>query len=100
MSEQCQRCKSKRVVSTIVTARAAVVHRDDFSVTEIPEVMGITDPATGQLAFELCLECGQIQGSWPCPAMALDRSQEESPSGFRQHDRGRHERRLRAFGVR
>jgi hypothetical protein len=103
MRETCKRCESKRVVSIIATPRAVVVHRGDVSVTNIPLVMGITDLNTGQIAFELCLECGQVQGNWPCSATELDKEpvskSSEEFSAFKRYAEGRRKRRLRAFGV-
>ena len=100
MREYCQRCLSERVALIIVTPRAACVSiRSDVSVTEIPEVMGITDPNTGQLVFELCLDCGQTQATWPCPATPLDSKEERRPNAFKRYVRSRKARRRRAFGV-
>jgi hypothetical protein len=99
MVERCKKCLSKRVVSIIVTQRAVVVHRDDVSVTSVPPELGMTDLRTGQIAFDLCLTCGHVQGSWPAAATPLD---DPALGGHKVFQRGsdhdRSQRRRRAFG--
>jgi hypothetical protein len=76
----------------------AVVYRNDVSVVEVGADMGITDEEGG-IAFDWCLDCGQLQGEWPRPRTPLDDDDSMRPSSFKRYTRGLHARRRRAFGL-
>jgi len=68
----CQRCKSSRVASVSVKGS------DMFSVSigdeeydgYLPGDMNLD--GGDYLAMEFCLDCGQIQGTWPLPPTELE----------------------------
>ena len=70
---KCQRCDSTRIIS--VTA-----HCNDLCVVSmgnaekegyVPEDLGIG--GGDDVEFDLCLDCGQQQGTWPLPESKLER---------------------------
>jgi len=69
----CQRCNSDRILS-------ASAHCRDLGVFEIrghehegyvPGDLGIGED--DDVSFDLCLDCGQMQGAWPLPQSKLER---------------------------
>jgi len=68
----CQRCKSERVMH--VSCKCS----DMFNAS-----MGEKDTVFGEggwgdyVRFNLCLSCGQMQGTWPNPETAFERGEEE-----------------------
>lgn len=76
----CQRCKSERVLH--VSAKCS-----DLCFVSIGEkekdgyVPGDVVFGEGQFGdyvrFDLCLDCGQMQGKWPNPPMSLETGEED-----------------------
>jgi hypothetical protein len=87
MAERCQRCRAERVASVVVSPSTAVtIYRGDVSVTEVPGDMGITDTEGVRVAFDWCLNCGQIQGEWPRPRTAVDDDAAMRPGAFKRFE--------------
>lgn len=61
----CQKCGSERLLnvnaktSDMCCTRFAGEHKDGYTPS------GINIGGGDYLRFELCLECGQVQGKWP-----------------------------------
>ena len=62
----CQRCHSERTATTSSKSRDMNSGEIDGKAFEgyLPGWTGIGD-ASGYLEFTWCLDCGQIQGTWP-----------------------------------
>jgi len=70
---KCDRCGSERVMSISTkcsdrfTAQYGSFDYDGYAI----EGIGIDD-GEDYVAFDFCLECGQIQGTWPKPEPKVD----------------------------
>lgn len=73
----CQRCNSKRVASFSAKcsdrgwASIGGVEKDGY----LPSDMGVG--GGDYLEIDVCLECGQLQGTWPLPECEMERKKEE-----------------------
>lgn len=77
----CQRCKSKRVAS--VSAKCSDMFNMDIGEKEyegyVPgDVVFGKDCYGDYVRFEVCLDCGQMQGAWPNPQMELEIEEERT----------------------
>jgi hypothetical protein len=75
---ECQRCKSKRVISVnakcsdLCVCSIAGHERDGY----VPRDVVFGKGGFGDyVEFDLCLDCGQMQGEYPQPEMALERGE-------------------------
>jgi len=76
---QCQRCNSGRILDVNAHGRDCNHFALQLSTGEISEHEGYVPGELGvgcgdDVEFTVCLDCGQMQGDWPLPATALDRS--------------------------
>ena len=73
----CQRCSSKRVADLTAKCsdRCFIQINDNNSSDYVPNDMGIG--GGDYVGFEYCLNCGQIQGSFPLPLSKLEEYEEE-----------------------
>ena len=69
---KCQRCSSVRVAH--VTGKCSdcsgVSLQDHETEGYVPRDMGIG--GGDYMRFDLCLDCGQMQGTWPLPQTELE----------------------------
>lgn len=70
---KCQRCKSERVAS--ISGKCSdccswSVGGGEMDDGYVPGDMGIG--GGDYIEFEFCLECGQIQGKFPCPPTEIE----------------------------
>lgn len=76
---QCQRCKSRRVAA--VTGKTADLNFISMGEFEhegyVPDDMNIGDRYGDYLNFDLCLDCGQMQGNWPLRKTELEKQEGE-----------------------
>jgi Zn ribbon nucleic-acid-binding protein len=76
---ECQNCKSHRVVTVKnVYCEDQVIVLGSCVLSNTDEVL----PWRGEsmvLDFDLCIECGQVQGEWPKPKTQLEYKLEEIP---------------------
>lgn len=74
MTKTCQRCQSNRIASVCGKVRdccsfsAGEYDRDGY----VPHDMGICKGDGDYLEFEWCLECGQMQGTFPLPPAMIE----------------------------
>jgi hypothetical protein len=69
----CSNCGRVRVVSislTVQSAGYAMGTTADYA-GNVPAEFGLGTDGD-QLDFELCLNCGQVQGQWPAPISSID----------------------------
>ena len=65
--KSCQKCKSDRILeicgktSDMCFARFKDKEQSDY----VPGGFNIDDGTGDYLEFDLCLQCGQVQGKWP-----------------------------------
>lgn len=75
---RCQKCKSDRVismygkVSDMCHASIGDMEHEGY----VPSDLGVG--GGDDLDFELCLDCGQIQGEFPLPITQLERGDNDS----------------------
>ena len=73
----CMSCGSKRVASVNgkCSDRCIVEIGDKEQDGYVPDDMpfGLGD----YLEFRVCLDCGHMNGNWPCPETELERSEQE-----------------------
>jgi hypothetical protein len=74
----CESCGSDRVLS----AQGKCSDLTSFSIGSIQKNGGYvpSDMNIGggdYIEFDLCLECGQIDGHWPCPETDLEREEDD-----------------------
>jgi hypothetical protein len=69
---KCQTCKSNRIAN--IYAKAKDLHTVSLGDTEVdgylPSDIGIGGGS--ETIFNMCLDCGQIQGTWPLPKTAME----------------------------
>ena len=71
----CQRCGARRIVFIALEAddmATATIGDHRVENDYLPIDMGI-----GDIEFRYCLNCGQIQGTWPVPETELERTEKE-----------------------
>jgi hypothetical protein len=68
----CQRCKSERIASIYgkCSDLCVVTIGENEHDGYVPDDMGIG--GGDDISFEVCLECGQIQGDFPLPMTNLE----------------------------
>jgi len=76
----CQNCKSERVAS--VNAKCSDLFDMDIGEKEyegyVPGDVVFGEGCYGDyVRFKVCLDCGQMQGKWPNPPMAVETGEEE-----------------------
>ena len=76
----CQRCKSKRVMH--VTAKCSDLCRVQIGDKEhdgyVPtDVVFGKDGFGDYVEFDLCLDCGQMLGTWPHPPTEIEEKDDE-----------------------
>jgi hypothetical protein len=76
----CQRCNSQRVI--LVSAKCSDCCNCEIGEHEsdgyVPQDVVFGAGGYGDyVSFKLCLDCGQMQGGFPQPTMALERGGEE-----------------------
>ena len=76
----CQRCKSERVAH--VSAKCSDLFNMDIGEKEyegyVPGDVVFGLGCHGDyVRFNICLDCGQMQGHWPNPAMGVETGEEE-----------------------
>jgi hypothetical protein len=75
----CQKCKSDRIVnisakcSDLCTVTFGGQEKNDY----VPNDLGIG--GGDYVRFDLCLDCGQIQGAFPLPKSELEAAAEDEP---------------------
>jgi hypothetical protein len=76
----CHKCKSERLIqvsakcSDLCYCRIGETEHDGY----VPKDVVFGEGQFGDyVAFDLCLDCGQMQGKWPNPPMALETGEEE-----------------------
>jgi len=69
----CQRCNSDRILSASAHCRDLGVFEIHGQVHDgyVPGDLGIGED--DDVSFDLCLDCGQMQGAWPLPQSKLER---------------------------
>jgi len=69
----CQRCNSKRVYSVSAHCRdlCIVTHADHEHEGYVPDDLGIG--GGDDVEIDVCLDCGQLQGTWPLPTTDIER---------------------------
>jgi hypothetical protein len=74
----CQKCKSKRILS--VSAKCADLcwvryPNGTESRDYVPDIPNISTPEGGgdYVEFDLCLDCGQVQGKWPVKTLPKEK---------------------------
>ena len=82
----CQNCNSKRIV--LINAKVSdmcqstMVNSPEYEPEDfeyVPQDMNIHVPMDSDvMEFQLCLNCGTIQGQWPLPETALERRVQEN----------------------
>lgn len=82
--QTCQRCNSERIL--VVSGKTsdlcwASIHSHEHD-GYVPGDIGLSGTDEEQainggdyLAFDLCLACGQVQGTWPLPESKLERGE-------------------------
>jgi hypothetical protein len=76
--ETCQRCESPRVARVLASCADMCsidlggVHRSGY----VPDDMGI---GRQDIHFDYCLECGQIQGTFPLPPTGIETDTSRRP---------------------
>ena len=81
----CQNCNSTRIarISAKVSdmCQSTMVNSSDYEPDDfeyVPNDMNIHAPHDSDvMEFELCLNCGTIQGQWPLPETKLERQVQE-----------------------
>jgi len=80
MSLKCQRCNNKRIISVSAKCSDSCYCRinehdlDDY----VPQDVVFGEDGCGDyVQFDLCLDCGQMQGKFPNKEMALERGERE-----------------------
>ena len=70
---KCQRCNSSRVVSIAAHCNdlCIVTHADQEYEGYVPDDLGIG--GGDDVEIDLCLDCGQLQGTWPVPITDIER---------------------------
>ena len=69
--QMCVRCSSKRVAGVCWKMRDnGAWWGDGLELEQVPAGCGIED--AGYIEFKYCLDCGQIQGTWPVPTETFD----------------------------
>lgn len=83
----CQKCKSERITS--VSAKCSdmcgvwMVNTGQDQSDYVPKDMGFYGDGYGDyVEFELCLDCGQMQGRWPRPRTALEKQKPATQPPF------------------
>jgi len=63
----CQKCKSKRILSVCgkTSDMCSIRFQGKDSYGYVPGGFNIDDGSGDYLEFDLCLDCGQVQGKWP-----------------------------------
>ena len=82
----CQNCNSPRVavISAKVSdmCQSTMVNSPEYEPEDfeyVPQDMNIHVPMDSDvMEFQLCLNCGTIQGQWPLPETALERRVQEN----------------------
>lgn len=83
---KCTRCSSERIVKLQAIAKSSC-HLDFQNLKKEysgynPEDVGVNDSIDGDsVAFSYCLECGQIQGTFPLPLCKLETTQSPPING-------------------
>lgn len=73
MSNKCQRCNSTRIVSVAAHCSdmcSVSINDKEVSSGYVPYGIGIG--GDDDVEFDLCLNCGQQQGTWPLPESKLE----------------------------
>ena len=82
----CQNCNSKRIafINAKVSdmCQSTMVNSPEYEPEDfeyVPQDMNIHVPMDSDvMEFQLCLNCGTIQGQWPLPETALERRVQEN----------------------
>jgi hypothetical protein len=65
----CQKCKSDRILEVCgkTSDMCFVRFKDTEQSDYVPDGLGICGPDSygDYIEFDVCLECGQVQGKWP-----------------------------------
>lgn len=76
---KCQKCQSERVAN--VCAKCSDCCSWSIGDKEhdgyVPKDIGIGDMYGDYVAFDYCLDCGQIQGTFPLPLTSIEKGEEE-----------------------
>ena len=78
----CKNCKSKRILSVNAKCSDLCWVRYPSGKEEdgyVPDIPNISTPEGGgdYVEFDLCLDCGQIQGKWPVKSLGKDKEPAE-----------------------
>ena len=78
MDMKCQKCNSDRILYIDgKTSDKCYCEYQDFEIDGyVPSDIGLEDKSGDYIQFEYCLECGQIQGTWPIKDIILREWQE------------------------
>ena len=74
----CERCKNKRILSVMGKCSdltAFSIGNIEKQGEPVPEDINIG--GGDYIRFNLCLNCGQLQGDWPIPTTELEYEEEE-----------------------
>lgn len=88
---KCSRCKGNKIAG--VFSKSPDGTRWSFGEHEeegIPLGVGVGDGEYTQ--FTYCLDCGQIQGDWPCPKRAIKKAEEDAEKARKRQARLEKER--------
>ncbi len=75
---QCQRCKSGRVLVASSHGRdchCVQIKNNSIEADYLPRDLGIG--GGDDMEIEVCLDCGQLQGTWPLATSQLEKSNDE-----------------------
>lgn len=76
----CQKCKSERIIhvnakcSDLCVVQIGDKEKDGYVPTDVVFGKG---GFGDYVEFNLCLDCGQMQGKWPNPPMALETGEDD-----------------------